>query len=301
LELPTILDQLAPDVVITVGDRFETMATAVAAAFMNIPLAHTMGGEISGTIDENIRHAISKLSHIHFPANQGAANRIIRMGEDPTTVHVVGCPRIDLVAEIAQDNTRLPERSWLEFEGVGGQINLDEPFLLVSQHPVTTEYGEGEHQIRETLMALKALNMPTIMLWPNVDAGSEDVSRGMRKFREHYKHDNIRFYKNFSVETYVRLMKRCACKVGNSSAAIREGAFLGVPAVNIGTRQIGRERGKNVLDVGHDRDKIVAAIGKQIQHGHYPSEPIYGDGKAGVRIADILATVELDIHKRMTY
>jgi len=301
LELPTILDNLNPDVVVTVGDRFETMATAIAAAYMNIPLAHTMGGEISGTIDENIRHAISKLSHLHFPANQHAAERIIRMGEDPATVHVVGCPRIDLVAEIAEENSRLPERAWLEYEGVGGQINLDEPFLLISQHPVTTEYGQGERQITETLMALHELKMPTIMLWPNVDAGSEDVSRGMRKFREHYKHDYIRFYKNFSVETYVRLMKRCACKVGNSSAAIREGAFLGVPGVNIGTRQQGRERGKNIMDVAHDRGEIIEAIKAQVAHGHYPSEPIYGDGKAGPRIAEILSTAELNIHKRMTY
>jgi len=301
LELPTILDQLDPDVVVTVGDRFETMATAIAAAYMNIPLAHTMGGEISGTIDENIRHAITKLSHIHFPANEASANRIIRMGEDPTRVHVVGCPRIDLVAEIAMENSRLPERAWLEMEGVGGQINLDEPFLLVSQHPVTTEYGQGEHQISETLMALDELKMPTIMLWPNVDAGSEDVSRGMRKFREHFEHDYIRFYKNFSVETYVRLMKRCACKIGNSSAAIREGAFLGVPGVNIGTRQSGRERGKNIIDVDHERSKIVAAIKKQIENGHYPSEPIYGDGHAGTRIAEILGNVEPDIHKKMMY
>lgn len=301
LELPTIFEQLRPDIVVTVGDRFETMATAIAAAYMNIPLAHTMGGEVSGTIDENIRHAITKLAHIHFPANQGAATRIQRLGEDPTTIHVVGCPRIDLVAEIAQENSRLPERSWLEYEGVGGQINLDEPFLLVSQHPVTTEYGDGEHQITETLMALHELKMPTIMLWPNVDAGSEDISRGMRKFREHYQHEYMRFYKNFSVETYVRLMKRCACKIGNSSAAIREGAFLGVPAVNVGTRQIGRQRGENVIDVEYDRQKIITAIGKQIQHGHYPMEPIYGDGHAGERIADILATSEISIHKRMTY
>lgn len=301
LELPTVFQQLDPDVVVTVGDRFETMATAIAAAYMNIPLAHTMGGEVSGTIDENIRHAITKMAHLHFPANQKAADRIIRMGEDPSIVHVVGCPRIDLVAEIADGNSRLPERAWLEYEGVGGQLNLDEPFLLVSQHPVTTEYGQGEHQITETLMALHQLRMPTIMLWPNVDAGSEDVARGMRKFREHYQHDYIRFYKNFAVETYVRLMKRCACKVGNSSAAIREGAFLGVPAVNIGTRQIGRARGRNVIDVGYDREQIVAAIREQIKNGHYPSEPIYGDGHAGERIADILATTEFNIHKRMTY
>jgi len=301
LELPTILDQLVPDVVITVGDRFETIATAIAAAYMNIPLAHTMGGEISGTIDESVRHAITKLAHIHFPANQRAADRIIRMGENPTNVHVVGCPRIDLVAEVAQENTRLPERAWLEYEGVGGQINLDEPFLLVSQHPVTTEYGQGENQITETLFALNELRIPTIMLWPNVDAGSEDVSRGMRKFREHYQHDYIRFYKNFSVETYVRLMKRCACMLGNSSAAIREGAFLGVPAVNIGSRQNDRTRGKNVIDVGYNQDEIIAAIQEQHAHGPYPPEPIYGDGHAGNRIAKILATTELNIQKRLTY
>jgi UDP-hydrolysing UDP-N-acetyl-D-glucosamine 2-epimerase len=301
LELPTILDQFAPDVVVTVGDRFETMATAIASAYMNIPLAHTMGGEVSGTIDENIRHAITKLAHIHFPANQGAAERILKMGEHPSTVHVVGCPRIDLVAEIAKEDSALPERAWLELEGVGGQINLDEPFLLVSQHPVTTEFGDGERQISETLMALHELKMPTIMLWPNVDAGSEDIARGMRKFRERYEHDYIRFYKNFSVDTYVRLMNRCACKIGNSSAAIREGAYLGVPAINVGTRQIGRQRGANVIDVDYDRTQIVAAIHAHIQNGHFPSEPIYGDGQAGERIADILATADFNIHKRMTY
>ena len=301
LELPTVFDNLQPDVVVTVGDRFETMATAIAAAYMNIPLAHTMGGEISGTIDENIRHAVTKLSHIHFPANQGAAERIMRMGEDPSVVHVVGCPRIDLVAEIADENKRLPERAWLEYEGVGGQINLEEPFLLVSQHPVTTEYGDGEHQIAETLMALHELQMPTIMLWPNVDAGSEDISRGMRKFREHYDHDYIRFYKNFSVETYVRLMKHCACKIGNSSASIREGPYLGMPAVNVGTRQINRERGANVIDANYDCGQIVDAVRKQVQHGPYPSESIYGDGRAGERIADILAVSDFNIHKRMTY
>lgn len=301
LELPTIFDQLKPDIVITVGDRFETMATAIAAAYMNIPIAHTMGGEVTGTIDESVRHAVTKLAHIHFPANRLAAERIIRMGEDPDTVHVVGCPRIDLVAEIAQNDGRLPERAWLEFEGVGGAVNLDELFLLVAQHPVTTEYGQGEGQITETLMALHQLEMPTIMLWPNVDAGSEDVARGMRKYREHYRHDYIRFYKNFPVETYVRLMMRCACMVGNSSAAVREGAFLGVPAVNIGTRQTGRERGKNVLDVDYDREQILDAIQVQLRNGRYPSDPIYGDGHAGERIADILSRCELQIQKRIVY
>jgi UDP-hydrolysing UDP-N-acetyl-D-glucosamine 2-epimerase len=301
LELPTVFAWLKPDAIITVGDRFETMATAVAAAYMNIPLAHTMGGEITGTIDESVRHAITKLAHLHFPANQHAAERIIRMGEHPESVHVVGCPRMDMVAEIAQtDQTRL-NRDWLFHEGVGVHINPDEPFLLVAQYPVTTEYGQGEAHITETLEALHALQMPTIMLWPNPDAGSEDVARGMRKFREHRTPDYIRFYKNFPVETFVRLMMRCACMVGNSSAAIREGAFLGVPAVNIGTRQMGRERGQNVRDVAYQREQILAAIQAQLAHGRYPSEPIYGDGNAGTRIAEVLATCDVRLQKMMTY
>lgn len=301
MQLPTIFDLLQPDIVITVGDRFETMATAVAAAYMNIPLAHTMGGEVTGTIDESVRHAVTKLAHIHFPANQQAAERILRMGEMPDTVHVVGCPRIDLVAEIAANNTQSLDRDWLLHEGVGGHINPDEPFLLVSQHPVTTEYGQNEQQITETLMALHQLQMPTIMLWPNADAGSEDVARGMRKFREHNQSDFIRFYKNFPVETFVRLMQRCACMIGNSSAAIREGAFLGVPAVNVGTRQMGRERGSNVVDVPYDRDHIAAAIQQQVDHGHYPAGHIYGDGQAGERIARILATCDVRLQKQMTF
>jgi UDP-hydrolysing UDP-N-acetyl-D-glucosamine 2-epimerase len=301
LELPTIFGMLKPDVVVSVGDRFETMATAVAAAYMNIPLAHTMGGEVSGTIDESIRHAVTKLSHLHFPANQQAADRIVRMGEDPSAVHAVGCPRVDLVAEIARGDGHLESPDWLEREGVGAHIALDTPFLLVSQHPVTTEYGEGEHQIAETLMALHELQMPTIMLWPNADAGSEDISRGMRKFREQHHPEYIRFYKNFPIETYVRLMLSCACAVGNSSAPLREGAFVGVPTVNIGTRQQGRDRADNVLDAGHDRREIVAAITKQLARGRYPSSHLYGDGGAGERIANVLATAPLRVQKRLSY
>jgi UDP-hydrolysing UDP-N-acetyl-D-glucosamine 2-epimerase len=301
LELPTLFELLKPDVVVTVGDRFETMATAVAGAYMNIPLAHTMGGEVTGTIDESIRHAITKLAHVHFPANQDAADRIIRLGEDPAAVHVVGCPRIDLVAEVIRNGSAALDGDWLDREGVGGHISTDEPFLLVSQHPVTTEYGRAEQQINETLMALEELKMPTVMLWPNVDAGSEDVSRGMRKFRERCKPEYIRFYKNFPVETFLRLMRSAACLVGNSSAFIREGAFIGTPAVNVGSRQDGRERGPNVLDVDCDRAAITAAIRTQIKHGLYPPAHLYGDGKAGARIADLLATAPLHVQKRIQY
>src|SRR5687768_5880953 len=301
LELPTMFELLKPDVVLSVGDRFETMSTAIAAAYMNIPLAHTMGGEISGTIDESIRHAVTKLAHLHFPANAAAGDRIVRMGEDPRTVHVVGCPRIDLVSEIAKAHDGIPHVEWLDREGVGSHIDVSKPFLLVNQHPVTTEYGQGKHQIWETLMALEELRMPTIMLWPNADAGSEDIATGMRTFREKRRPEYIRFYKNFPIETYVRLMLLCACAVGNSSAPIREGAFLGVPAVNIGTRQTGRDRGANILDAGYDRAEIAAAIRRQLTQGRYPTDHLYGDGKAGGRIADVLARVALRVQKRLVF
>jgi UDP-hydrolysing UDP-N-acetyl-D-glucosamine 2-epimerase len=301
LELPTLLELLKPDVVVSVGDRFETIATAIAAAYMNIPVAHTMGGEISGTIDESIRHAVTKLAHLHFPANRQAADRIVRMGEDPSTVHVVGCPRIDLVAEIVERDGTLESTEWLEREGAGAVIRLDEPYLLVTQHPVTTEYGQGEAQIAETVAALQDLHMPTIMLWPNADAGSEDTARGMRKFREQHRPEYIRFYKNFPIETWIRLMLGCACVVGNSSAPIREGAFIGVPAVNIGTRQHGRDRGPNVVDVGYNRGEIAAAVRSQMRHGRYPSNNLYGDGKAGGRIASVLAEAPVKVQKRLAY
>ncbi len=300
LELATIFDNLKPDIVLAVGDRFETMATAIAAAYMNIPLAHTMGGEVSGTIDESIRHAVTKLAHIHFPANKKAAERIIQMGEDPSSVHVVGCPRIDIVVEIMKNDELHLDKAYLNREGVGGEVNIDEPFLLVSQHPVTTEYGQGEYQIHETLMAIHTLKMPTVMMWPNVDAGSEDVSRGMRKYREHYEHEHgcIRFYKNFPLETYVQLMMRCACMAGNSSSAIREGAVLGTPAVNIGTRQWGRDRGRNIIDVDHNREQIANAIRDQIYSSRYPPDYIYGDGHASECIVNILSHCSLNINKR---
>jgi UDP-hydrolysing UDP-N-acetyl-D-glucosamine 2-epimerase len=299
LELPTAFDRLRPDVVITVGDRFETMATALAAAYMNIPLAHTMGGEISGNIDESIRHAVTKFANVHFPACSDAADRIVRMGEDPSTVHMVGCPRMDLVAEVLADGGD-GLADVLEY-GVGGTFSLDEPFVILSQHPVTTEYGDGERQITETLMAVKEVGLPAVTLWPNADAGSEDVAKGMRKFREHEDDSAFHFRKNLATSDYIRLMAKTACIVGNSSSAIREGSFIGVPAVNVGSRQEGRQRGANVVDVGYDRGQIADAIRRQIAHGPYGHEPIYGDGHAGERIAETLATAPLTTVKRMTY
>ena len=298
IELATAFENLKPDVVLTIADRFETLATAVAASYMNVPLAHTQGGEVTGSIDESVRHAITKLAHIHFPATRLAEEYLIRMGENPATVHWTGCPAMDIVSEtdlVIQDD--LFDR----YKGVGPVLDSRKPYLVVLQHPVTTEYGQGFEQIRATIGAISALRMQTVWLWPNVDAGSDDISKGLRVFREESKPDYIHFYRNFAPDDFVRLIANCTCQIGNSSSALREGAFLGVPAVNIGTRQGGREHAENVVHAGHDSTEIEKAIRHQLKNGRYSRSTLFGDGKAGDRIVEILATSEFVIQKRLHY
>jgi UDP-hydrolysing UDP-N-acetyl-D-glucosamine 2-epimerase len=296
LELPTVFELLQPEIVVTVADRFETIATAVAAAYMNVPVAHTQGGELSGSIDESVRHAVTKLAHLHFPATELAARRVIAMGEDPATVFHVGCPSIDLVA---RTDLGLRADVLAQFGGAGAPIDPAKPFLLMIQHPVTTEYGLGIDQINQTLEAVTSIGMQALVFWPNVDAGAEHVAKGIRVFRELGRDHDFHFFRNLPPEVFVKLMAHCACMVGNSSAAIREGAFLGTPAVTVGTRQHCRERGSNVVEIGHDTEEIAAAIRSQIDHGPYPSSALFGDGSAGKRIADVLATARPTIQKRL--
>ena len=298
LELASQFENIKPDVVLTVADRFETIATAIAASYMNIPVAHTQGGEVTGSIDESVRHAVTKLAHIHFPSSQRAYDFLIRMGEDADRVHLTGCPAMDVVA---QSDLALPPDLFKRYAGVGANIDPAKPYLVVLQHPVTTEYGQGFAQIGQTLKAISSIGMQAAWLWPNVDAGSDDVSKGLRVFREHNNPDYLHFYRNFSPEDYVRLLKSCAVLVGNSSSGLREGAFMGVPVVNIGTRQQGRERAENVTDVGYDAGAIEAAIRKQLKHGPYTPSKLFGDGTAGKQIADILATAEFRIQKMLSY
>src|SRR5680860_1435575 len=301
IELATAFEALQPDVVVTVADRFETMATAVAAAYMNIPVAHTQGGEVSGSIDESVRHAVTKLSHLHFPATELSRRRLIAMGEDANTVFNVGCPSIDLVG---RTDVGAPEDALAEFSrhlGVGAPLDPSKPYLLVMQHPVTTEYGQGLDQINQTLKAVAATGRQALVFWPNVDAGSEHVAKGIRIFRELGENPNFRFFQNLPAEMFARLMAHCECMIGNSSSALREGAYFGVPAVTVGTRQQGRERGRNVLDAGHDVDEIAVAIASQLEHGPYERDPLFGDGTAGRQIADVLARVRPTVQKRLHY
>ncbi|MDE0724869.1 MAG: UDP-N-acetylglucosamine 2-epimerase [Alphaproteobacteria bacterium] len=298
MDLSTQFENLRPDVVLTVADRFETIATAIAASYMNIPVAHTQGGEVTGSIDESVRHAVTKLAHVHFPATDLAKDYLLRMGEEPERVHMTGCPAIDLIAGL---DLSLPEDLFKNNKGVGAALDTNKPYLVVLQHPVTTEFGQGFEQVRETLAAVLALDMQTAWLWPNVDAGSDDVSKGLRLHREHQGDGKLHFYRNFTPEDYARLIGNAACLIGNSSSGLREGAFLGTPVVNIGTRQRNREHGPNVVHAAYDRVEIEAKARAQIAHGTYHCSPLFGDGSAGRRIADILANAEISVQKRLTY
>jgi UDP-hydrolysing UDP-N-acetyl-D-glucosamine 2-epimerase len=307
IDISMIFENLSPDMVVIVGDRFDVMAPTIAAAYMNIPIAHTMGGEVSGTIDESIRHAITKFAHLHFTANEDARQRIIKMGEREDRVFNVGCPRMDYVKELIEQhrsgqNRLTSEHLFANFKGVGPAFDIaKDPFLIVSQHPVTTEYGKNREHIEQTLAALQELKMPTIMIWPNADAGSDEISKGIRTFREKYKPDWLHLFINLPIEIYVKLMDVCACIIGNSSSSIREGAFIGVPAVNIGSRQNMRLKGKNVIDVDYHYQEIVDAVRKQLRLGKHPMDMVYGNGTSGIQIAQMIATTAVDIQKVIQY
>jgi UDP-hydrolysing UDP-N-acetyl-D-glucosamine 2-epimerase len=300
VELATIFDNLAPDIVLSIADRYETIATAIAASYLNIPVAHVQGGEVTGSIDEKVRHAVTKLSNIHLVSNESARARVIRMGEDPSNVYVTGCPSVDLAVAVSERDLQGFD-FFDRYPGVGRRFDMSEGYIVVMQHPVTSQYREAMSQISETLSAIDSLKLPTFWFWPNVDAGSDSMAKGIRKFRETHILPHVYFLKNLPPEDFLALISKARVLAGNSSVGIRESAYLGVPVVNIGERQQGRDRGPNVIDVGYSRDQICAAIERHLAHGRYPRCPIYGDGSAGRRIADVLASVEIKTEKRITY
>lgn len=300
LELSSVLERLEPDAVVTIADRFETMATAISAAYMNIPLIHIQGGEVTGNIDEKVRHAITKLSDLHFVASEEARQRVIKMGENPHNVINTGCPSIDLAKKVMADHAM--DFDPLErYGGVGKLNSWKDGYIVVLQHPVTTEYADSRVNVEETLKAISSIGVPTFWFWPNVDAGADGTSKGIRAFRETHNVDHIHFFKNMDGMDFLKLLYNSKCIVGNSSVGIRECAFLGVPCVNIGTRQNGRERGHNVIDVpGYNAEGIVDGIRRAFTKER-KSDTLYGNGGSGEKIASFLATCQLDFKKRITY
>lgn len=301
LELSTVFDNLKPDIVITIADRFETIATSIAAAYQNIPLAHIQGGEVTGNIDEKVRHANTKLADIHLVASEDARQRVIKLGEDEEYVINTGCPSIDLAKEVLE-NPALDFDIEKKYGGVGGEIDPTKPYIVVMQHPVTTEFKSSREQVTKTLQAVHELGIQTYWFWPNVDAGSDGTSTGIRAYREKYRPQNIRYIKNMEPTDFLKLLVNSQCLIGNSSVGIRECSYLGVPVVNIGTRQNRRVKGSNVANCDYDKDAIKAAILERIEaKPTLKSEHVYGGGNAGERIAEVLATIPLRFHKTITY
>lgn len=298
IETSNYFSKISPDLVVTIGDRYETLATAISASYMNIILAHIQGGEITGSIDESVRHAITKLSHLHFPSTKNAKKNIIKMGEDKRYVFFTGCPSIDI---IKKNNIKLNQINSLKNGGVGMKFDFSKPYLLVIFHPVTTEYGGIENQTKVLANVIDELNFNTIWLWPNVDAGTDKISKILRKFREKNKLKKVTFFKNFDNDEYITILKNCSCAIGNSSSFIREGSFIGLPAINIGSRQNKREKSKNVTDVKTiSKKKIKEAILNKLNK-NFKRDTLYGFGDAGKKIAKILEKARPPIQKVLKY
>lgn len=291
LGIPRIVEEmkkLKPDVVFINADRFEMMAVALAASCMNIPIAHNEGGDISGTIDESIRHAITKLSHVHFTSTEQSRKRVIQMGEDPQNVFAVGSPAIDAIKNLDLSINK----------NIFSKLDSSKPFLLTLLHPVATLATQENSLMAQNLIsAFKDLKMPTVLLGSNIDAGSDEVGKTIRNWIENENPDYIFLTKHLHPDDFYRVLNKASCAVGNSSSFIREGAYFGTPAVLIGSRQQNRERASNTIEVGIESAQIKQAILSQLSQGRYQPSFIFGDGNASQKIADILATIQPSIQK----
>jgi UDP-hydrolysing UDP-N-acetyl-D-glucosamine 2-epimerase len=297
VEFASEFHRLKPDVVLVIGDRYEALAAAIAAAYMNICIVHVQGGEVSGSIDESARHAITKFAHFHFPSTKRSAEYLLRMGERPDSILGVGCPSSD----IARQMDRRLTNEILETRGSGAAIDINKPFLLVIFHPTTTQYGGELPQMENLLAALAEIRQRTVLLWPNIDAGSDHVSKAIRVFRERVKPNWLRTLINLPPEEYLKVLANTACAVGNSSSFVRDAGFFGVPVVLVGNRQEGRETDEHVIHVPPLRDDIIAVARRQLAHGRYAPSSLYGDGNVSHCIAEGLAALDPYVQKRLHF
>jgi UDP-hydrolysing UDP-N-acetyl-D-glucosamine 2-epimerase len=284
-----------PDIVVICGDRFEQLAIAMAAAYLNKTIAHIEGGDVTGSIDESVRHAITKLAHIHFVTNEDAHRRVLAMGEDPEYVFTTGSLDVEVASQVALVMTS----ARVNGSGVGCDIDVTQPFLMVIQHPVTTGADNRQH-LETTLRAIGALGMQTIWFWPNPDAGTGEMAETIRHFREHHEAaaEHMRFITNLPVDEFVALLKQTACVVGNSSAGIKECSYLGTPVVDVGARQQGRLHAENVVHAACERGAILEAVRRQVAHGPYAPSYVYYRDAASQSMVHILSTVALYTQKR---
>jgi UDP-hydrolysing UDP-N-acetyl-D-glucosamine 2-epimerase len=297
VEFASEFHRLKPDVVVLIGDRYEALAAAIAAAYMNLTLVHIQGGEVSGSIDESARHAITKFAHFHFPSTRRAAEYLVRMGERDDTILGTGCPSSD----IARTLPRELSGEVVNQRGAGIEIDVTKPFLLVVFHPTTTEFGGEQQQMQTVLAALDAVRVQTLVLWPNIDAGADHISKAIRVYRSQANSGWMRTITNLSPEDYLKVLATTACAVGNSSSFVRDAGYFGTPVVLIGNRQNGRETDEHVTRVGVDRETIIHAIKSQLDHGRYAPSTLYGDGHVAERIARGLESLTPYLQKQLAF
>jgi len=297
-KLTSKIKEISPDMILLLGDRGEMLGAAIVSTYLGIPIAHSHGGDVSSTVDEQVRHAITKLAHIHFPATEKSAERIIKMGEDPNNVHIVGSPGLDVILnEKDMPMDELKKRIPIDF---------DKQFIVMLQHSVPTEPEKAVEQVTPTLEAIKELGIQLVIIYPNSDAGGRAI---IEKIKEYESLGFVHTFKNLDRSAYLSLMKRAAVQVGNSSSGMIESASFKLPVVNIGTRQFGRERADNVIDVDYDKEQIKAAVQKALTDDAFKKtvkncKNPYGDGTAAKKIVNVLSKVKIDknlIQKRITY
>jgi len=293
------LESIDPDTILVLGDRVEAFAAAVSGAGLNKVVAHIHGGERSkGGLDESMRHAITKFAHLHFVATEGSRERVIRMGERPETVYVVGAPGLDSML-----GTKLYDHKELEYQ-LG--FRLERTFLLVVQHPVSTDSDNAPSQMRETLEAAKEVGNQTILVYPNSDAGGRRMVEVIESYRSQ---PWLHIFPSLDHFAYLSLLKHASVLVGNSSSGMIEASSFHIPVVNIGIRQAGRERSTNVIDVNHDRTEIKQAIQRALTDQNFRAQVQscvnpYGEGKASKRIVEVLGRLDITpdlLQKQITY
>lgn len=297
VEFSSELQRLKPDFVLLIGDRYEALAAAIAAAFMNLPVVHLQGGEVSGSIDESTRHAITKFAHYHLPATEQARDFLIRMGERPETVLGVGCPSSDIARLL--DRNLTPQI--VNARGSGVTIDVAKPYMLVVFHPTTTQFGGERREMEALLAGLDQHRMQTVLLWPNIDAGSDHISKAIRVFRDRSSVQWLRTLTNLTPDDYLRVLAGAACAIGNSSSFVRDAGYFGTPVVQVGSRQLGREAGEHVTWVAADAAAVADGIHRQLAHGRYGPCTLYGDGHVSGRLARALVDIEPYRQKKLTF
>ncbi|PIT91006.1 UDP-N-acetylglucosamine 2-epimerase (hydrolyzing) [Candidatus Kaiserbacteria bacterium CG10_big_fil_rev_8_21_14_0_10_49_17] len=297
IEFANMFNTLRPDVVVVRGDRFEVLSAATAAAYMNIPVAHIEGGDTSGTLDESVRHAITKLAHLHFPTNPKAKKRLISMGEDPAAIFEYGSPDVEMVKWALRNKGASTD---LSTTGSGAPIDISKGYIVVMYHPVWSESADTARTAqyaRTLLQEIYSLGVQAIWFWPNFDVGAEEIAHEIRHFNDTVKDHSVRFLRYLPPREFLTLLNGAQCLVGNSSAGIKESSYLGLPVVNVGSRQNGRTRARNVIDTPCTQEELRHALVRQIKKGRYSPSQLYSKTGTARNIARVIASHPFAIQK----